>query len=371
MYASLPMSPRKKRPTSPPKGEPRGLGRSELLLYTTPDHETRIEVRLDDDTVWLSQRHMAELFQTTKQNVSLHIRNLYAEGELARKGTVKDSLTVHPEGGRQVQREIELYNLDVVISVGYRVKSHRGTQFRIWATQRLREYLVKGFTLDDERLKEVRTLPGGRDYFDELIERIRDIRSSERRFYQKVCDIYATSVDYDPGHALTETFYATVQNKLHWATHGRTAAEVIVERADATKPNMGLTTWKGSPLGPIRRADTGVAKNYLAEDELRTLNLLVDQYLSFAELQAQRRKPMAMADWAQKLDGFLKLNERDILTDAGKISHDLAQEKADHEFEKYDADRRHLEDAAPSDFDRAVEGLKKFGKPRKPSGAPR
>ncbi len=357
------MPPRKKRPASPPTGEPGGLGRSELLLYTTPDHETRIEVRLEDDTVWLSQRQMAELFQTTVQNVNLHALNIFAEGELEPNSVIKESLIAAADGKAY---RTKLYNLDVIISIGYRVKSHRGTQFRIWATQRLREYLVKGFTLDDERLKEVRTLPGGRDYFDELIERIRDIRSSERRFYQKVCDIYATSVDYDPGHALTETFYATVQNKLHWATHGRTAAEVIVERADATKPNMGLTTWKGSPLGPIRRADVGVAKNYLAEDELRTLNLLVDQYLSFAELQAQRRKPMSMADWARKLDGFLKLNEREILTDAGRISHELALEKAAHEFEKYDAERRRLEASVPSDFDKAVDGIKKLGKPRKP-----
>jgi hypothetical protein len=365
------MPPRKKRPASPPTGEPGGLGRSELLLYTTPDHETRIEVRLEDDTVWLSQRQIAELFDKSVKTINEHVQNVFAEGELQPAATIRKSRIVQDEAGRQVARDVELYNLDVIISVGYRVKSHRGTQFRIWATQRLREYLVKGFTLDDERLKEVRTLPGGRDYFVELIERIRDIRSSERRFYQKVCDIYATSVDYDPGHALTETFYATVQNKLHWATHGRTAAEVIVERADATKPNMSLTTWKGSPLGPIRRADVGVAKNYLAEDELRTLNLLVDQYLSFAELQAQRRKPMSMADWAKKLDGFLKLNERGILTDAGRISHELALEKAAREFEKYDAERRHLEDAAPSDFDNAVDRIKKLGKPRKPRGAPR
>ncbi len=357
------MAPRKNIP--PPPDRPGPSGQSELLLYTTPDHQTRIEVRLEDETVWLSQTQMAELFQTTKQNVSLHIRNIYEEGELARAGTVKESLTVQFEGRREVQRQIEVYNLDVIISVGYRVKSHRGTQFRIWATQRLREYLVKGFAMDDERLKEVRTLPGGRDYFDELLERIRDIRSSERRFYQKICDIYVTAVDYDSAHDLTKAFFATVQNKLHWAIHGQTAAEVIAARADASKPNMGLTSWKGSPAGPIRRADVEVAKNYLSEPELRTLNLLVDQYLSFAEFQAQQRKAMAMKDWARKLDDFLKLNERDILTDAGRISHELAMEKARGEFEKYDAERRKLEVTAPSEFDRAVEGIKKLKGPKK------
>ena len=254
----------------PKKPSPRSLrapalpppGGSELLLYTTPDHQTRIEVRLEGETVWLSQRQMAELFQTTVQNVNLHVGNVFAEGELTPESVIKESLITAADGKTY---QVKLYNLDVIISVGYRVKSHRGTQFRIWATQRLREYLVKGFALDDERLKEARTLPGGRDYFDELLERIRDIRSSERRFYQKVCDIYATAIDYDPSHETTQTFFATVQNKLHWAIHGRTAAEVIAERADASKPNMGLTTWKGSPSAPIRKADVEVAKNYLGE----------------------------------------------------------------------------------------------------------
>jgi hypothetical protein len=352
---------------TPPPGDAGGpTGPSELLLYTTPDQGLRIEVRLEDETVWLSQAQMAELFQTTKQNVSLHIRNLYEEGELQRPGTVKESLTVQPEGGRHVQRQIELYNLDVIISVGYRVKSHRGTQFRIWATQRLREYLVKGFALDDERLKEVRTLPGGRDYFDELLERIRDIRASEKRFYLKVCDIYKTAIDYDPLHDITQTFFATVQNKLHWAIHGRTAAEVIAERADASKSNMGLTTWKGAPKGPIRKADAEIAKNYLTEQELRTLNLLVDQYLSFAEFQAQQRRTMTMAHWARKLDDFLRLNERDILTDAGRVSHELANETAGREFAKFDAERRKREALEAPDFDAAVEKIRKLGKPRKP-----
>jgi hypothetical protein len=335
-------------------------GPSELILYTSPDHQTRIEVRLEDETVWLSQVQMAELFQTTKQNVSLHIRNLFEEGELTREGTVKDSLTVQREGERDVRRSVEYYNLDVIISVGYRVKSHRGTQFRIWATQRLREYLVKGFALDDERLKEGRTLPSGRDYFDELLERIRDIRSSERRFYQKICDIYSTSVDYDANTEVAQKFFATVQNKLHWAIHGKTAAEIISERADATRPNMGLTTWKGAPLGPIRKADVEVAKNYLREDEIRALNLLVDQYLSFAEFQAQQRKTMTMASWATKLDAFLKLNDRDILGDAGRISHKVAIEAAGREFEKYEREQRRIAGTLPSDFDQAVDRIKRL-----------
>ena len=341
---------------------------SELLLYTTPDRQTRIEVRLEGDTVWLTQRQMAELFQTTVQNVNLHVLNVFAEGELEPNAVIKESLIPAADGKSY---RTKLYNLDVIISAGYRVKSHRGTQFRIWATQRLREYIVKGFALDDERLKDVRTLPGGRDYFDELLERIRDIRASEKRFYQKVCDIYRTAIDYDPAHDLTQTFFATVQNKLHWAIHGRTAAEVIAERADASKPNMGLTTWRGAPSAPIRKADAKVAKNYLSEQEIRTLNLLVDQYLSFAEFQAQQRRTMSMKDWARKLDDFLKLNERDILTDAGRVSHELAEEKAGLAFETYDANRRRLAAADDTGFDQAVEGIKRAAgrrakKPREP-----
>jgi hypothetical protein len=226
-------------------------GASELILYTTPDQQTKIEVRLEDETVWLSQRQMAELFQKSVKTINEHVLNVFDEGELDPGPTIRKSRIVQTEGEREVTRLVDVYNLDVIISVGYRVKSHRGTQFRIWATQRLREYLVKGFTLDDERLKEMRTLPGGRDYFDELLERIRDIRASERRFYQKICDIYTTSVDYDASTAAAQKFFATVQNKLHWAIHGKTAAQVIAERADATKPNMGLTTWKGAPRHPF------------------------------------------------------------------------------------------------------------------------
>lgn len=310
---------------------------SEILIYQSPDGKTRIDVTLTDDTVWLSQSQMADLFQTTKQNVSLHVKNIFEEGELPARSTVKESLTVQVEGSRSVKRKVDLYNLDVIISVGYRVRSHRGTQFRMWATKRLREYIVKGFTLDDERLKE-----GGRrnDYFDELIERVREIRTSEKNFYRKITDIYSTSYDYDPNATITHQFFATVQNKFHWAIHGHTAAELIAERADSRKPNMGLTHWKGDRP---RKVDVTVAKNYLTAEELAMLNLIVDQYLSFAEFQARQRKPMYMSDWVRKLDGFLKLNERDILDNAGKISSRLGEEIAYREFEKYWARQEQIE----------------------------
>jgi hypothetical protein len=300
--------------------------RSEILIYQSPDGRTRIDVTLADDTVWISQSQMAELFQTTKQNVSLHVKNIFEEKELREPAVVKECLTTAQDGK---QYRTKFYNLDVIISVGYRVRSHRGTQFRVWATQRLREFIVKGFTLDDERLKD-----GGRrnDYFDELIERVREIRTSEKNFYRKITDIYSTSYDYDPNAAITHRFFATVQNKFHWAIHGHTAAELIAERADSRKPNMGLTHWKGDRP---RKVDVTVAKNYLTAEELGMLNLIVDQYLSFAEFQARQRKPMYMGDWAKKLDGFLRLNERDILDNAGKISSRLGEEIAYKEFEKY------------------------------------
>jgi hypothetical protein len=267
---------------------------------------------------------------------------------------------------------VEHYNLDAILAVGYRVRSARGTAFRQWATARLSELLVKGFTMDDERLKQGRTL--GDDYFDELLERIREIRASERRFYQKITDIYATSIDYDPKAEITQTFFATVQNKLHWAIHGHTAAEIIYRRADAGQPHMGLTTWKNAPHGPIRKADVTVAKNYLTEEEIRELNRIVTMYLDYAEDQARRRKPMYMADWVKKLDAFLAFNERDILATAGKVSQALAEERAHAEFEKYEAQRRRLEATTPtSDFDRFVEKTrtltdqqKALPKPEKP-----
>jgi hypothetical protein len=311
---------------------------SEILIYQSPDGKTRIDVTLADETVWLSQAQMAELFQTTKQNISLHVKNVFAENELQESSVVKEYLTTAQDGKRYQTR---FYNLDVIISVGYRVRSHRGTQFRVWATQRLREYIVKGFTLDDERLKE-----GGRrnDYFDELIERVREIRTSEKNFYRKITDIYSLSYDYNPNATITHEFFATVQNKFHWAIHGHTAAELIAERADARKPNMGLTHWKGDHP---RKTDVTVAKNYMTADELQMLNLIVDQYLSFAEFQARQRKPMYMRDWIKKLDGFLQLNERDILQNAGRISARLSEEIAHREFDKFWERREQIEKGNP------------------------
>ena len=348
---------------------------SELILYQTDDNQTRIEVRLENETVWLTQAQMAELFQTTIPNVSMHIRNVYEEGELERGATHKESLSVQPaatvkdflivrqEGSRQVSRSVEHYNLDVIISVGYRVKSHRGTQFRIWATQRLREYIVKGFTMDDERLKQ----GGSGNYFDELLARIRDIRSSEKEFWRKVLDIYATSIDYDPGVEASQRFFASVQNKMHWGAHGHTAAEIIHARADAAKPNMGLTTWIGSRP---RKSDVAVAKNYLGLEEIEDLNLIVSLYLDFGELQARSRKPMYMRDWIAKLDDFLRLSDREILTHAGKVSHEAALVKAEAEYEKF----RLLEAAKPSPvekhFQEAVQQVKQLADKKPPKKKP-
>lgn len=303
----------------------------DVLLYQTDDGTTRVEVRVAGETVWLNQNQMADLFQTTKQNVGQHIRNVFAEGELAAESVVKDFFTTAADGK---QYRTKHYNLDVIISVGYRVKSQRGTQFRIWATQQLRSYLVKGFAMDDRRLKE----GGSTDrYFDELLERIRDIRTSERMFYRKVADIYATSIDYDPASDLTQTFFATVQNKFHFAITGQTAAELIAQRADAGKPNMGLTNWPGNR---IIRKDVTVAKNYLTDDELGLLNLIVDQYLSFAEAQARQKKVMTMTAWIEKLHAFLTLNEKEILQGAGKVSKQLADDLAMREYDKFQELRR-------------------------------
>ena len=328
---------------------------SDLILYQTEDGRTRIQCRFEDETVWLTQAQMAELFQTTQQNVSLHVRNIYEEGELQRGATHKESLSVRQEGRRAVQRRVDFYNLDVIISVGYRVKSPRGTQFRSWATQRLREYIVKGFTMDDERLKQ----SGGGAYFDELLERIRDIRSSEKVFWRKVLDIYATSADYDPRAEASQLFFATVQNKMHWAAHGQTAAEVIAARADAAKPHMGLTAWPGARP---RKPDVAVAKNYLNEKELSDLNLIVSLYLDFAELQARSRRVMTMRDWVAKLDDFMRISEREILTHAGRVSHEAALAKAEGEFEKF----RAIEAAKPSPveqhFIEAIEQVKQLEK---------
>jgi hypothetical protein len=323
-----------------------------LIIYR--NGTVNLQVRLDGQTVWLTQAGMAELFQCSSQNIVIHIKSIYADGEQVEAATCKEYLQVRLEGGRQVKRALKHYNLDMILAVGYRVRSHRGTQFRQWATSRLGELLVKGFTIDDERIKAGRTI--GQDYFDELLERIRDIRASERLFYQKITDIYATSVDYEPKIEISQTFFATVQNKLHWAIHGHTASEIIAVRADADKAHMGLTTWKNAPDGPVRRSDVTVAKNYLSEEELKELNRIVTMYLDYAEDQARRRKPMHMADWIAKLDGFLQFNERNILTHAGKISHELAQEHAEAEFEKYRAQQSRLAAELPvSDFDKVVE----------------
>jgi hypothetical protein len=303
--------------------------KSQIIIYKTEDGRTKLDVRLENETVWLTQKMMAELFQTTPQNITIHLKNVFDEKELSEVSTCKEFLQVQIEGNREVERKQKFYNLDAIISVGYRIKSNVATRFRQWATQRLKEFIVKGFVLDDERLKNP-DLPF--DYFEELIKRIQDIRTSEKRFYRKITDIYATSVDYDPTDEMSIHFFQTVQNKLHWAITGKTAAEIINERADSAKPNMGLTSWRG--VKP-RKDDVAIAKNYLKEEELEALNNLVEQYLVFAQGQAIRRVPMYMKDWITKLDGFLKLNDRGILHNAGRITHELAKETAENEYEKY------------------------------------
>jgi len=344
----------------------------QILIYQ--DGSLNLQVRLDGRTVWLTQGGMAELYQTTPQNITLHIKAIYEEGELDEQATCKDYLQVRLEGARRVQRTLRHYSLDVVLAVGYRVRSARGTQFRQWATSRLRELLVKGFVLDDERIKAGRTI--GQDYFDELLARIRDIRASERLFYQKIADIYATSIDYDPAAEITRQFYAAVQNKLHWATHGHTAAEVIRDRADADKPNMGLTTWKNAPAGPIRKSDVTIAKNYLTQQEIVELNRVVSMYLDYAEDQARRHRAMHMSDWAARLDSFLQFNERNVLTHAGIISHELAEEHALAQFAVFEQRRLQSEATqSTSDFDRAVEHMKRLSgsgpSEESPSNAPK
>ncbi|MGA4449600.1 virulence RhuM family protein [Ectopseudomonas chengduensis] len=315
---------------------------SQFIIYQSEDGKTRLDVRFVDETVWLTQALMAELFSTTPENVLMHLKNIFSEGELDQNATTKDFLVVRQEGTRQVKRSLKHYNLDAIISVGYRVQSHTATRFRQWATRQLREYIVKGFVLDDERLKNP---DQPFDYFEELTRRIQDIRTSEKRFYQKITDIYATSVDYDPTQETSITFFKTVQNKVHWAITGQTAAELIHARADSSKPNMGLTNWRGAK---VRKQDVANAKNYLSADELSALNNLVEQYLVFAEGQAMRRIPMSMADWVKKLDGFLTLNDRDILANAGKISHDMAKQHAEAQYELFHQQRQ-LTDAADAD----------------------
>jgi hypothetical protein len=322
---------------------------SQIIIYQTEDGQTKVDVRIDNDTVWLSQAQMVDLFQTSKQNVSLHIRNVFNEGELEENSVVKEYLTTAADGKSY---RTKFFNLDVIISVGYRVKSHRGTQFRIWATKRLKEYIIKGFTLDDDRLKNA----GQGNYFEELMSRIRDIRTSEKNFYYKIREIFRTSVDYDTKSDATREFYAIIQNKFHWAIHQHTAAEIIATRANADLPNMGLTSWTGDK---ITKNDVVVAKNYLNEMEMKELNLLAEQYLIFAESQALQLKVMYMRDWMKKLHDLLTINEREILMDAGRISRALAEDIAGKEYDRF-KEKQRLADELPPSVKQLNEAVKKI-----------
>ena len=319
-----------------------------FLLYTTPDGEIKVNVFLQNETIWLSQKSMANLFDCSIDNIGLHLKNIFKTGELQRKETTEDFSVVQQEGIKVVKRKVKHYNLDAIISVGYRVNSLRGTQFRIWATQQLKEFVIKGFVIDDELLKNPKN-SFGQDYFEQVEERIRDIRTSERRFYQKITDIYTLSVDYDKDSEITKNFFATVQNKIHFGIHGKTAAEVIAERSDSTKINMGITCISEKKL---KKSDIFVGKNYLTKEEIYELNLIVEQYLAFAKLQAKKRIAMTMKDWIEKLDDFLRLNEKEILTHKGSISKKLADEKAETEFVKF---KKKQMEFYKSDFDKAVQ----------------
>jgi hypothetical protein len=327
----------------------------DIIFYTTPDGAVHIEVFFQNETFWLSQKKMAELFGVDVRTVNEHLKNIFKTKELSEEATIRKIRIVQKEGSRNVGREVDFYNLDAIIAVGYRVNSYQATQFRIWATKTLREFIIKGFVLDDERLKQDRHF--GKDYFDDLLERIREIRASERRFYQKITDIYAQcSIDYDPKADITLTFYKTVQNKLHWAITGMTAPEIVAGRVDADKPHMGLQTWKNAPRGKILKSDVSIAKNYLMEKEIKALERIVSMYLDYAENQAARQIPMKMKDWVLKLDAFLKFNEYDILKDAGKVSHEVAAKLAEKEYEKF---RVTQDKTFESDFDKEVKRLKK------------
>lgn len=326
------------------------MNQSNIIMYTTEDGLTKIEVTFDEDTVWLSLDQIAELFQRDKSTISRHIKNIFIEGELCPETTIAKFATVQTEGNRQVTRNIDYYNLDVIISVGYRVKSLRGTQFRIWASSVLKEYMKKGFALDDDRLKRL----GGGNYFDELLSRIRDIRSSEKVFWRKVLEIYATSIDYDPSAEASIQFFKQVQNKMHWAAHQHTAAEIVYQRADAEKENMGLTSWEGKR---IKRSDTEIAKNYLTQTELDALNKIVSAYLDIAEVRALAHEPMYMKDWLETIDDYLKMTRRDILTTKGRVTHKQAIDKAHAEYEKY----RKRQDESLSPVERHfIESIKKL-----------
>jgi hypothetical protein len=328
---------------------------SDIILYSSPEGNIKVEVMYSGETFWLTQKRMAELFGVEVPAVSKHLANIFESGELVQEATVSILEIVQQEGSRNVTRKMEFYNLDAIIAVGYRVNSRQATQFRIWATKTLREFIIKGFVLDDERLKQGKRF--GKDYFDELLERIREIRASERRFYQKITDIYEQcSIDYNKDAEITQTFFKTVQNKLHWAITGKTAAQIIAERAKSSEPNMGLQTWKNAPTGKILKTDVSIAKNYLIEKEIKELERVVTMYLDYAENQAAREIPMKMADWVQKIDAFLQFNEYKILKDAGKVSHEIAKKLAEKEYEKY----RVIQDKNfESDFDREVKNLKR------------
>lgn len=329
-------------------------GNSDIILYQTEDGKTKIEVLLENETVWLSQAQIGELFQKAKATISEHIKNIFEEGELTENSVVRNFRTTASDNKNY---DTSFYNLDVIISVGYRVKAHRGTQFRIWATQRLREYIVKGFTMNDELLKQA----GGGNYFDELLARIRDIRSSEKVFWRKILDIYATSIDYNPNTEVSELFFKTVQNKMHWAAHGHTAAEVIYQRINAGKPNLGLTTFSGEKP---TKMETEIAKNYLNENELNVLNRMVTAYLELAELQALNQKPMYMNDWKERLDDFLKMTGREILSHSGKITHQQAIERAKEEYEKYRQQVQNQLSKVEMDFIKQIESGENKLKPK-------
>lgn len=330
--------------------------KSDFLFYTSPDGEVRVEVFFEDETIWLTQKRMAELFGVEPNTITYHLGEVFQSGELTEVATTRKIRAVQMEGTRQVRRDTKFYNLDAIISVGYRVNSAKATQLRIWATKTLKNFMIKGYVIDDERLKNGSHF--GKDYFDELLEKIREIRASERRFYQKITDIYATAVDYDARSPMTQEFFATVQNKLHFAIHGQTAPELIASRADHKKKNMGLMTWKNSPKGKILKSDTTVGKNYLREPQIRELNRIVSMYLDFAENQAERGVVMKMADWVEKLDAFLRFNEYEILTNPGKVSRAMAEELAHSEYEKF----RPIQDREfVSDFDQVVKKVREKG----------
>jgi len=329
---------------------------NDFLLYNSPNGDVRIEVFLHNKTIWLNQRKIADLFGVGISAISKHLDNIYSDGELDKYSTVSKMEIVQKEGSRNITRNIDFYNLNAIIAVGYRVNSNRATQFRIWATEVLKEFIIKGFVMDDKRLKNPNN-PFGKDYFDEQLARIREIRSSERRFYQKITDIYSKcSADYSPKSEITKNFFAVVQNKLHFATHNHTAPELILKRANSKKQNMGLTFWKNAPKGMIRKEDVTIAKNYLNKDEIDTLNRIVSMYLDYAELQAKKQKMMYMKDWIQKLNRFLEFNERNILKDAGKITQKIAKDFSESEFEKYRITQDRLFE---SDFDKFTKKLLK------------